>query len=110
MNKSIEIKKQIQELQEQLRQEEKKEKSKKGVLKEGEWYLLSIYDLDEKEKVKKDTESNVVFYMSCSGEPTCMNAYVEWYSKYICDLLQGQPYYEKWKGKKISKEEAIKYL
>jgi hypothetical protein len=103
MNNTInELKNKIIELENNLRKEEHLMKKKKGILKEGEWYLLNIKDED-------NIEDNVIFYSSPQGV-VCMNAYLEWYSVYIYDLLEQAPYYQKWKGKKISKKEAINYL
>ena len=103
MNNTIkELKDKINELENNLRKEEHTMKKKKGILKQGEWYLLNIKD-------DNDVEDNIIFYSSPQGV-VCMNGYCEWYSTYIYDLIKQAPYYEKWKCKKIPKEEAINYL
>lgn len=69
---------------------------------------MSVFELDENDKVVGEPD-NIVFYRTLS-QSVCLNAYFEWYSEYVHDLLSEEPYYQKWKGRKINKEEALKYL
>lgn len=107
-NKLEELYKSKREIEENISKEEHKYKSKRGTLKEGEWFLLKIIELDENDNPSENI-SNIIFFRSCQG-CICMNGYIDWYSDYIFDLTNSAPYYEKWTGNKISKEEAFKYL
>lgn len=109
MSNLQEMEMELQSLQKKVEKLRVKEKKKRGVLKEGEWYLLRIYELDYNDKPSESSLCNVIFYATPT-EVVCMNAYSDWTSCYIQDLYDQQPYSEKWSGKKISKEEAIHYL
>ena len=103
-----ELRKSITDLTHELQILETKSKKKKGVLKEGEWFLLEIFEYDENDKIKELSDT-VIFYRTSAGT-VCMNAYIEWYTEYVDDLLKECPYYEKWVGKKITKDQAICFL
>lgn len=110
--KSGEIKNEIRKLQEQLKKVEHEEKKVKGVLKRGEFCLLTIQDYDEDSgRVVGEDFNPTVFFGSYEDIPVAMvEAYIDWCSPYFKDLIDQAPSWEKWKVKKISKEEAFKYL
>lgn len=112
MNSSDEIKTEIRKLQDQLKKIEHKEKAVKGVLKRGEFCMLTIQDYDEdRGKLVGEPYNPIIFFGSYEDFPVLMTeAYIEWGSFYFKDLTDQAPLWEKWKVKKISKEEAFKYL
>lgn len=109
---SKEIKNEIIKLQEELKKAEHQEKKGKGVLNRGEFCLLTIQDYDEDFcKVVGEEFNPTVFFRSFEGIPVAMTeAYIDWETPYFKDLTDQAPSWEKWKVKKISKEEAFKYL
>lgn len=110
--KSSEIKTEIKKLQDQLKKTEHEEKKGKGILKRGEFCILTTQDYDEDTgKVVGEQYNPTVFFGSWEDYPVAMvEAYIEWVTPYFKDLLDQAPSWEKWKIKKISKEEAFKYL
>lgn len=108
-NKIYEIKKQIEQLENALKSETNKKKTRKGTTKQGDWTILRVYSYDDNDKLVEEEGPPIVFYHSPTGN-VCMNAYLEWYSEFIVDLTDQAPYDEKWKATKVNKEEAIKYL
>lgn len=94
---------------EQLEKAEKDYKKRRGVLKEGEWLLIDVYDYDNEDNLTKQEGDPIIVYHSSCGL-LCMNAYYDVCSEYICDILDGASLREVWKARKVSKEEALVYL
>lgn len=110
---SKEIAAKIKELQLELTKVDHNEKKSRGVLNPGEFCLLTFKDVDEDTSKVTDSENPpVVFYMTYTEVcPVAMNeCYIEWYSPYFKDVIDAAPSWEKWIPKKISKEEAFKYI
>mgnify|MGYP003396700159 CR=1 FL=1 len=84
-------------------------KKRKGILKEGEWLLIDVYDYDREDNLIKQEGDPIIVYNSASGL-LYMNACYDVCSEYICDILDGANHGEVWKARKISKEEALVYL
>ena len=94
---------------EQLEKAEVAYKKRRGVLKEGEWLLIDVYDYDSEDNLIKQEGNPIIIYYSTCGL-LCMNAYYDVCSEYICDILEGANHGEVWKARKISKDEAFVYL
>ena len=109
---SVEIKSEIRKLQDQLKKTEHQEKKRKGVLNRGEFCLLTIQDYDaDSGKLIGEEVSPIIFFGSFEDMPVALTeAYIDWCTPYFKDLIDQAPYWEKWKVKKISKEEAFKYI
>ena len=103
MTKLDELKHKATLLNDEIRKEEHKVKIKKGVLKVGEFCIVSGFN----------EGSDVLFYNACDTT-VCMNAYFDAPSAYLSDILldcEMNCWAEKpLKIKKITKQEAMKYL
>lgn len=111
--KSNEIKTEIRNLQDKLKKVEHEEKKGKGVLKRGQFCILTIQDYDEEnDKVVGKEFNHTIFFGSYEDIiPVAMvEAYVDWETPYFKDILDQAPSWEKWKVKRISKKEAFKYI
>lgn len=110
--KSIDIRAEIKNLTAKLKKSEHEEKKGKGVLKRGEVCILTIQDYDEETgKVVGKEYNPTIFFGSYEDYPVPMvEAYIDWETPYFKDLTDQAPSWEKWKVKKISKEEAFKYI
>lgn len=110
--KSHEIKKEIKSLQDQLKKVEHEEKKGKGVLKRGEFCIFTIQDYNEDTgKTVGEEFNHTIFFGSYNDIPVAMaEAYIDCETPYFKDLLDIAPSWEKWKVKKISKEEAFKHI
>lgn len=107
---SKDIKEQLDELKQLLLKTEHKEKSRKGVLKYGEFCLLSFFEYDENDKLVEDGQPIVFFMPWGQDNPVPMKeCYLDWYTNYFADL-ETVSSVGKIKAKKISKEEAFNYL
>lgn len=110
MSKKIEeLKKTLNEVKAALQKEEHKVKKREGVLKEGEWLKVDVFEYDCNDDLKLSEGDPIILYHSCQGVQ-CLNAYIDIPSEYIAEILDEATSFEVWKAKKISKEEAIKYL
>ena len=95
---------QISSLQRQIENIEHKQKSAKGIGKDGQFYLLER---------KNEPDDNLLFYfMDCRF--IALNSYYDVYSIYVVDLVEQAKQYLRldglYKVKKISKQEALQYL
>jgi hypothetical protein len=109
---SEDLKYKIAELQEELRKVEQKEKTKKGVLKFGEFCLVTFYEYNEDDRKVPSECDPVVFFMPWGQDnPVPMQeCYIDWYTPYFVDLKNCANRWEEIKVKKISREEAFYYL
>lgn len=109
--KSADLKLEITKLQDLLKEALHKEKKGKGVLNKGEFCLLTQQDFDEDTGKVSGEEYYTVFFGSFEGYPIALTeSYLDWETSYFKDLIDQAQCWERYKVKKISKEEAFKYL
>lgn len=96
---------QISSLQRQIENIEHKQKSARGIGKDGQFYLLEC---------KNEPDDNLLFYFM-GGRFIALNSYYDdVYSIYVVDLVEQVNHYLRldglYKVKKIGKQEALQYL